>query len=74
MRQALNYLFALASFSLRDSFHDFNVEKLMSLAKLYPHDFDYGDLRDLSHQLGLYIHDVRDDDRFSNPQTLAEIS
>jgi hypothetical protein len=63
-----------ASFSPRDSFHDFNVEKLMSLAKLYPHDFDYGGLRDLSHQLGLYIHDVRDDDRFSNLQTLAELS
>jgi hypothetical protein len=33
-----------ASFSPRDSFHDFNVDKLLSLAKLYPHDFDSGDL------------------------------
>jgi hypothetical protein len=63
-----------ASFSPRDSFDDFNMEKLMSLTKLYPHDFDYGDLTDVSHQLGLYIHDVRDDDRFFNLQTLAELS
>ena len=51
-----------ATFSPRDSFHDFNMEKLMSLAKLYPHDFDSGNLRDLSHELGLYISNVRDDD------------
>jgi hypothetical protein len=49
------------------------MEKLMSLAKLYPYDFDSGDLRDLSHKLGLYISDVRDDDRFSNLQTIAEL-
>ena len=45
----------------------------MSLAKLYPHDFDSGNLRDLSHELGLYISDVRDGDRFSNMQTIAEL-
>ena len=33
-----------------------------------------GDLRDLSHELGLYISDVRDDDRFSNLQTIVELS
>jgi len=37
------------------------MKKLMNLAKLYPCDFDYVDLRDLS----LYISDVGDDDRFS---------
>jgi hypothetical protein len=42
----------------------------MSLAKLYPHDYDSGNLRDLSHELGLYIHD----DRFSSLQTIAELS
>ena len=63
-----------ASFSPRDSFCDFNVDKLLSLAKLYPHDFDFGNLRDLSNELGLYIFDVRNDDRFSNIQTIAELS
>jgi len=63
-----------ATFSPRDSFHDFNIEKSLSLAKLYPPDFDSGNLRDLSHELGLYISDVRDDYRFSNMQTIAELS
>jgi hypothetical protein len=63
-----------AAFSPRGSFHDFNIEKLMSLAKLYPYDFDSGNLRDLNHELGLYIYDVRDDERFSNLETIAELS
>jgi hypothetical protein len=42
------------------------MEKLVSLAKLYPNDFDSWGLRNLSHELGLYISDVRDDDRFFN--------
>ena len=33
-----------------------------------------GDLRDFSHELGLYISDVRDDDRLSNLQTIVELS
>jgi hypothetical protein len=63
-----------AAFSPRGSFHDFNIEKLMSLAKLYPYDFDSGNLRDLNHELGLYIYDVGDDERFSNLETIAELS
>jgi len=67
-------LICSASFSPRDSFNDFNLENLMSLAKLYPHDFDAGDLRDLRHHLGVYISNVKDDDRFSNLQTVSELS
>jgi hypothetical protein len=67
-------LICSASFSPRDSFHDFHLENLMILAKLYPHDFDSGELRDLSHHLGVYISNVKDDDRFSNLQTIAELS
>ncbi|XP_066384858.1 uncharacterized protein [Miscanthus floridulus] len=63
-----------AAFSPRDSFHDFSIENLMSLVKLYPHDFDSGNLRDLNHELGLYIYDVRDDERFSNLQIVVELS
>jgi hypothetical protein len=48
-----------AAFNLRDGFHNFNVESLMSLAKLYPNDFDSVELRELNHQLSLYIIDVR---------------
>jgi hypothetical protein len=46
----------------------------MSLAKLYPSDFDYGELRDLRHHLCLYIADVRADDRFSNIQGIGDLS
>ena len=63
-----------AAFNPRDSFQDFNVESLISLAKLYPNDFDSGELRELYHLLSLYIADVREDDRFSNIQTIAELS
>ena len=46
----------------------------MSLAKLYPRDFDSGDLRDLDKNLRLYIADVRTDDSFSNIATITELS
>jgi len=45
----------------------------MSLAKLYSHDFDSRELRDLHHHLGVYISDVKDDDRFSNLQTISKL-
>ena len=46
----------------------------MSLAKLYPQDFDSGDLRDLDKDLCLYIADVRTDASFSNIATITELS
>ncbi|TVU45045.1 hypothetical protein EJB05_04515, partial [Eragrostis curvula] len=62
------------SLNPRDSFRDFDAERLVSLAKLYPKDFDSKDLRELDHVLSFYISDVRGDDRFSNLQTIAELS
>ena len=56
-------------FGPRDSFRDFNLESLMSLDKLYPQDFDSGELRDLDKDLRLYIADVRIDDSVSNIAT-----
>ena len=56
------------------SFRDFNLEHLTSLAKLYPKDFDDGELRDLRHHLHLYIADVRADDRFSGLSNICELS
>ena len=46
----------------------------MSLANLYPQDFDSRDLRDLDKDLRLYIADVRTDDSFSNIATITELS
>ena len=67
-------LVCLAAFNPRDSFHDFDVESLINLAKLYPNDFSSRDLGGLSHHLGLYIADVREDYRFSNINTISELS
>ena len=47
---------------------------MWNLAKLYPDDFSSRDLRDLSHYLGLYIADVREDNRFSNINSISELS
>jgi len=63
-----------AAFNPRDSFHDFNVDSLISLAKLYPADFDHVELRDLNTELFLYIDDVCQDDRFANIHTIVELS
>jgi hypothetical protein len=62
------------SFNPRNSFQDFNVDNLMTLAKLYLDDFNPGELRDLSHQLYLYIVDVRTDARFFNLHTIGDLS
>ena len=63
-----------AAFNPRDLFHDFNVDSLISLAKLYPANFDHVELRDLNAELFLYIDDVRQDDRFANIHTIVELS
>ena len=42
------------------------------LGKTWKGFFD--DVRDLSHCLGLYIVDVREDNRFSNINTISELS
>jgi hypothetical protein len=66
-------LICSVSFNPRNSFQDFNVENLMTLAKLYADNFNSGELRDLGHQLCLYIGDVRTDARFSNLNTIGDL-
>ncbi|KAM0845936.1 hypothetical protein ACQ4PT_056024 [Festuca glaucescens] len=61
-----------ATLSPKESFCDFNLENLMSLAKLYPKDFDDAELKDLRHHHLLYINDVRADDRFSGINNIFE--
>ena len=55
-----------AAFNPRDSFHDFNVDSLIGIAKLYPADFNHVKLRDLNTELYLYIDDVCENNRFAN--------
>uniref|UniRef100_A0A8R7VAZ0 Zinc finger MYM-type protein 1 n=1 Tax=Triticum urartu TaxID=4572 RepID=A0A8R7VAZ0_TRIUA len=67
-------LICLAALSPKESFKDFNLEHLMDIARLYPKDFDDGELRDLTHHLRLYIADVRVDGRFSGINNICELS
>jgi hypothetical protein len=47
---------------------------LVTLAKLYPQDFDSKESRDVDKDLCLYIFYVRTHDSFSNIATLVELS
>ena len=67
-------LICLAALSPKESFKNFNLEHLMDLARLYPKDFDDGELRDLTHHLRLYIADVRVDECFSGINNICELS
>lgn len=51
---ASQLLVCSSAFNPRNPFHDFNVDKLMSLVELYPSDFDYDDLSDLNVGFPLY--------------------
>lgn len=46
----------------------------MELAKLYPDDFSSVQLKDLAHELQLYIDNVQSDERFSNFKTITELA
>ena len=67
-------LYSTACFSPLDSFHAFDIDKLVKLGKFYPHDFSDSDLMELEHQIKIYIVDMRNDDRFGNLKVLGELS
>uniref|UniRef100_A0A0A8XRT8 Uncharacterized protein n=1 Tax=Arundo donax TaxID=35708 RepID=A0A0A8XRT8_ARUDO len=54
----------MAALSPKDSFGDFKLESLMELAKLYPDDFSSVQLKDLAHELPIYIDNVQADERW----------
>jgi len=57
-----------------NSFAAFDKEKLVKLAGFYPNDFTSLELLHLPAQLNLYITDMRNDERFANVRSLAELS
>ena len=59
-------LYFTTCFSHLDSFHTFDLHRLVKLVMFYPHDFSNGALVELVHQLKIYIADMRDDDHFGN--------
>ena len=64
----------MASFSPIDSFAAFDKDKLVKLAGFYPIVFSILELLHLPAQLNLYITDMRNDERFRNVKSLAELS
>ncbi|XP_015688797.2 uncharacterized protein LOC102722821 [Oryza brachyantha] len=53
-----NLLTCMAAFNPKDSFADFKLDSLMELAKLYPNDFSSFQMKDLAHELDIYIDNV----------------
>ncbi|KAK4256472.1 hypothetical protein QN277_009328 [Acacia crassicarpa] len=59
----------------RDSFANFNKEKLIEFARFYPLEFDkLADIPFLSSSLGNFIVDVRADSNFGNLQTISNLA
>ncbi|XP_019231737.1 PREDICTED: zinc finger MYM-type protein 1-like [Nicotiana attenuata] len=68
-------LLGVACLNPADSFSNFDIEKILRLAELYPDDFDKYSMVDLRFQLQNYIVDVRDHDkRFSDLRGLGNLS
>lgn len=57
-----------------NSFHHFNAEKLMNLAKLYPADFNNKDMANLEGELRLYIDNILHDPDFANLQGISDLA
>ena len=60
-----NLLTYMTAISPKNSFGDFKLESLIELAKLYPDNFSSDQLKDLAHELHIYIDNVQADERFS---------
>ncbi|KAL0885922.1 hypothetical protein Bca101_009905 [Brassica carinata] len=64
----------IASLSPSDSFREFDHLKVMRLSEFYPEDFSHMERMTLEHQLGLYIDNIREDERFSNLKNLGDLA
>jgi hypothetical protein len=57
-----------------NSFHHFNVDKLMRLAKFYPADFKDKDFTNLEGELRKYIDNLLHDPDFENLQSTSDLA
>nr|XP_009797728.1 PREDICTED: uncharacterized protein LOC104244108 [Nicotiana sylvestris] len=64
----------MASLSPDNSFANYDKERIMKLATLYPHEFSCSKLEDLSYELDNYILFVKEDNDFSNLKGLGDLS
>ena len=63
-----------ASLSPTDSFHQFDQSKLVRLSEFYPEDFSSMERISLGHQLGIYIDNISEDQRFANLEGLGDLA
>ncbi|XP_056847355.1 uncharacterized protein LOC108815493 [Raphanus sativus] len=63
-----------ASLSPTDSFHQFDQSKLERLSEFYPEDFSSMERISLGHQLGIYIDNISEDQRFANLEGLGDLA
>ncbi|XP_074567513.1 uncharacterized protein LOC141824165 [Curcuma longa] len=67
-------LTCIACLDPKDSFSQFDIGKLLHLAKLYPEDFSLTDHIILENQLETYIENVREEDEFSMIEDLGSLA
>ncbi|KAF8089149.1 hypothetical protein N665_0516s0007 [Sinapis alba] len=63
-----------ASLSPIDSFYQFDQQKLVRLSEFYPEDFSSMERISLEHQLGIYIDNIFEDQRFANLKGLGDLA
>ena len=63
-----------ASLSPIHSFSQFNQSKLVRLSKFYREDFSSMERVSLEHQLGIYIDNISEDQRFANLEGLGDLA
>ncbi|XP_047251345.1 uncharacterized protein LOC124886568 [Capsicum annuum] len=68
-------LLGMGSLNPFNSFSNFDKDRIMTLAKCYPNEFDDGKLRDLSYQLDTFIIHMRGGDfKFSKLQGIRDLT
>ncbi|XP_070034258.1 uncharacterized protein [Nicotiana tomentosiformis] len=70
----INLLLGMASLSPDNSFANYDKDRIMKLATLYPHEFSASKLEDLSYELDNYILFMKEDNDFSNLKGLGDLS
>lgn len=66
-------LLSVACIDPRNSYSNFNVDKLVHLAELYPEDFSWTEILAIRTQLEMYIYDVKKEIEFLDIEDLGSL-
>ncbi|XP_035845182.1 uncharacterized protein LOC110931666 [Helianthus annuus] len=67
-------LMYMSALSPNDNFSAFDVSKILRLAEMYPHDFNYEERDYLMNELDIYINNIRGDKRFANVKDISNLA